>query len=161
MEQIEMVKEITKLTSDEGVLTDNSNVIDLEDGLETYKTDQNTTGIRRKWIDVNEKLPKNDEYVVVLIKNEEKPKIGFFIDNRWIVSFCGKNLSTEEFYKNDDITHYMTLPMTHNCNKYKCYNEKYDADYCKVCLRWFEEKCKNKKCSFCVNRPEKANKDLQ
>lgn len=34
------------------------------------------------------------------------------------------------------------------------HNEKYDAYYCLKCNMWLEDKCDDRKCFFCTDRPE-------
>lgn len=37
------------------------------------------------------------------------------------------------------------------------YNERFDAYYCSKCDRWQEKECDDKKCFFCVPRPERPS----
>lgn len=52
--------------------------------------------------------------------------------------------------------------MTTRNRKSKClhlhaYWEKFDSYYCLVCDKWLEDKCKDKGCEFCVDRPTKPS----
>lgn len=37
------------------------------------------------------------------------------------------------------------------------YSAEYDVYGCKACDVWMEDKCKDKQCEFCANRPEKPS----
>ena len=41
-----------------------------------------------------------------------------------------------------------------DCLERFCYNERYDAYYCKTCNTWESSQCSDKECSYCVNRPK-------
>ena len=43
----------------------------------------------------------------------------------------------------------------HDCGMKRIYNNYYDSDFCIKCNKWLEEKCPNKKCCFCHDRPKK------
>jgi hypothetical protein len=55
----------------------------------------------------------------------------------------------------------MIKPHSPRCKKCKCIgtlDEEFDAYYCVKCYEWIEKKCKDPKCKFCKNRPEKPPK---
>lgn len=61
---------ITYLKGDENiVLPEEPLSITIEKGLETYKLDDNTIGVRMKWISVKDRLPKEDEKVLILVSD--------------------------------------------------------------------------------------------
>ena len=41
------------------------------------------------------------------------------------------------------------------CDKVRLHSYRYDAYYCEICLIWLSDKCDNKECIFCSDRPEK------
>lgn len=43
------------------------------------------------------------------------------------------------------------------CLETCCYNEKYDAYFCKRCNHWNEESCSDEMCPFCFDRPKKPS----
>jgi len=47
------------------------------------------------------------------------------------------------------------------CSKHlqAVYNDKYDAYYCPVCLKWSEDKCGDPNCNFCKKRPKTPSKE--
>ncbi len=40
------------------------------------------------------------------------------------------------------------------CNNKASYSQKYDVYYCTNCNKCIEEKCSDKTCEFCINRPD-------
>ena len=41
-----------------------------------------------------------------------------------------------------------------HCKTQRKYSEEYDAYYCSKCLYWLEKICRDRKCSFCKDRPK-------
>ena len=39
-------------------------------------------------------------------------------------------------------------------------NEKHDANFCKVCDKWAENKCGDDTCYYCADRPDKPSECL-
>lgn len=50
---------------------------------------------------------------------------------------------------------YVKKPTCLNCGEALSYNEKYDSYFCKLCNQWTEKTCKEPRCCYCPNRPEK------
>jgi len=40
-----------------------------------------------------------------------------------------------------------------DCGARKVYNEEFDAHFCPTCNQWLEERCGDRKCSYCSKRP--------
>ena len=45
------------------------------------------------------------------------------------------------------------------CKSEIAYSMDYDAYYCPKCNEWLEAKCGQKDCIYCINRPDKPNKN--
>ncbi len=44
------------------------------------------------------------------------------------------------------------------CNNLILYDERHDSAYCDACDEWLEEKCDDKNCFYCKDRPDKPSK---
>ena len=93
------------------------------EGLETYKIDEYTIGVRHKWISVKDRLPELYNFVLVLanfqgtgepkpccIARLEEDKKWDFSNHIHLYPNYGAWQDIEYEICSDDITHWMTLP---------------------------------------------------
>ena len=84
------------------------------DGCETYKIDENTIGVRPKWISVKDRLPECEKCLAVCIS--EKGKMynmrhdGWFRDTLYACRMHGEEFIIESHGPTLPATHWMPLP---------------------------------------------------
>lgn len=82
------------------------------DGIETFKIDENTIGVRPKWISVKERMPPNSVYVLVAVYDPRPNVEMYFIEiaermnNNWFDGKDGDCIAS----KHSSVTHWMPLP---------------------------------------------------
>ena len=65
----------------------------------------------REWISVEERLPKNEDYVAVITTEHPNPVTGWYIkDEGWIVSKGEFDSIGEGFFSDESIKYWLSLP---------------------------------------------------
>jgi len=74
-------------------------------GMETFKIDENTIGVRPKWISVEDKVPSDTNDVLIIDDNNRMAvSCYFFSHDRWIWE------EREDLIDLIKVTHWMPLP---------------------------------------------------
>jgi len=72
-----------------------------------------------------------------------------------LASFLGFEVPEEEFPWLNKSSAGEGVGAADKCSHKLMYCERYDSDYCPICLEWCEEKCSDEKCRVCRDRPER------
>jgi hypothetical protein len=111
--------------------------------LGDFITIENYKRWKSRYLDLKRVFPKD-----VLIMD---------LEDGWapLASFLDFEIPKEDFpWNNKSIIHEDPCP-SNKCSHELLYCERYDSDYCPICLEWREEKCSDEECKFCRYRPEK------
>jgi hypothetical protein len=84
--------------------------IDALDGYETYKIDENTIGVRPKWIEARKKTPRKDIPILILTEFCEMPDVVIWLEDGTYGQPGFFESNNEYEIKEEDITYWMPAP---------------------------------------------------
>lgn len=81
------------------------------------------------------------------------------LEDGWspLASFLGFEIPKVNFPWTNRSHGFLDKCVNPTCGHKLNYSEKYDSEYCPVCLEWTDEKCIGEGCALCSSRPDKPS----